>query len=351
MNEHYFLGSSSPCGFVTPIKELLGDTDNTVYLLKGTAGCGKSTLMKKISAAFSDEPQEIYHCSSDPDSLDAVYLKNRKAIIMDGTAPHCFDPVYPKAVESIIDLGAYLDTAKLRQNKKDIITVTDECAGFHKRCRLCLAAISSVISDMLSAAAESLDIEKLNAFTSRTSKRLIPRKAEKTACGKVTAKQLSAMTMNGYKTYLPEYEKIYLLSDSFMAGSDIFLRDICDSAVRKGYDVIVSRCPLCTEMYYEHVLIPELGIAFISSGCINSITVEGSKKVINFRRFYSPTPIIKQRLKFGKKAASEIIREAASAMQSAKDIHDTLEKYYVSAADFDSLNRLSYKLISEIKSL
>ena len=138
MNEHYFLGSSSPCGFVTPIKELLGDTDNTVYLLKGTAGCGKSTLMKKISAAFSDEPQEIYHCSSDPDSLDAVYLKNRKAIIMDGTAPHCFDPVYPKAVESIIDLGAYLDTAKLRQNKKDIITVTDECAGFHKRCRLCL---------------------------------------------------------------------------------------------------------------------------------------------------------------------------------------------------------------------
>ena len=30
MNEHYFLGSSSPCGFVTPIKELLGDTDNTV---------------------------------------------------------------------------------------------------------------------------------------------------------------------------------------------------------------------------------------------------------------------------------------------------------------------------------
>lgn len=98
---------------------------------------------------------------------------------MDGTAPHCFDPVYPKAVESIIDLGAYLDAAKLRQNKKDIITVTDECAGFHKRCRLCLAAISSVISDMLSAAAESLDIEKLNAFTGRTSKRLIPRKAEK----------------------------------------------------------------------------------------------------------------------------------------------------------------------------
>lgn len=58
MNEHYFLGSSSPCGFVTPIKELLGDTDNTVYLLKGTAGCGKSTLMKKYLLPFPMNPRK-----------------------------------------------------------------------------------------------------------------------------------------------------------------------------------------------------------------------------------------------------------------------------------------------------
>jgi len=351
MNEHYFLGSSSPCGFVTPIKEILKDTDNTIYILKGTAGCGKSTLMKKISAAFSDEPQEIYHCSSDPESLDAVYLKSKKTIIMDGTAPHCYDPVYPKAVESIIDLGAYLDTAKLRSVKKDIIAITDECDSFHKRCRLCLAAISSVISDMLSAAAEALDVEKLTAFTGRTSKRLIPTKTDKRSNGKIISRQLSAMTMNGYKTYIPEYEKTYLLSDSFIAGSDIFLRDICESAVKKGYDVIVSRCPLCTEMYYEHVLIPELGLAFISSDCINELEVDDSKKVINFKRFYDPQPSEKQRLRFGKKAAAEIIREAALAMQSAKNVHDKLEEYYIAAADHDSLNRLTYKLISEIKSL
>ncbi|MGN1106875.1 MAG: ATPase, partial [Huintestinicola sp.] len=120
--EHYFLGSSTPSGFVTPVGELLRDTQNTVYIFKGTAGSGKSTLMKKICEAFTDKPQEIYHCSADPYSLDAVYLPESKALIIDGTAPHCIDPVYPKAVESTIDLGAYIETAKLRSVKKEIIS-------------------------------------------------------------------------------------------------------------------------------------------------------------------------------------------------------------------------------------
>ena len=65
MNEHYFLGSSSPCGFVTPIKELLGDTDNTVYLLKGTAGCGKSTLLSLIAGLITPEKGCIRFYKSD----------------------------------------------------------------------------------------------------------------------------------------------------------------------------------------------------------------------------------------------------------------------------------------------
>ncbi len=351
MKEHYFLGSSSPNGFATTFGALLDDTDNTVYILKGTAGSGKSTLMKKISGAFEDSPQEIFHCSSDPHSLDAVYIKDKKAIIMDGTAPHCFDPEYPKAVQSIIDLGSFLDGGKLRREKDDIIALTDECGAFHRRCRLCLSAISSVISDIMSAASESIDLEKLSAFTLRTAKRLIPKKTDRQNKGMITCRQLSAITMDGYKTYIPESADIYLLSDSICSGSDIFLRDICDIAVKKGYNVIISRCPLCTEHFYEHMIIPELNIAFITSSFYNGIMLEGTKKVINFKRFYSPVQSAKQRIHFGKKAAAELLSEAASAMKSAKAVHDRLEEHYIAAADFDSLNRLSYKLISEIKSL
>lgn len=52
--------------------------------------------MKKIAGELSeiDEP-ELYYCSSDPDSLDAVVFRKIKAIIVDGTSPHVFEPDYP----------------------------------------------------------------------------------------------------------------------------------------------------------------------------------------------------------------------------------------------------------------
>ena len=354
--QKYFLGSATPEGFVTPIDDVLSDTSNTVYILKGTAGSGKSTLMKKISEAFSDSPRELYFCSADPYSLDAVYLKDKRVLIMDGTDPHCFDPKYPKAVQSIIDLGAYMEGSKLRENKNAIITLTDEYSRYHKRCRLYLTAIASVISDICTAAADALDREKLSGFISRTARRLIPKKASKTVRGKISRKQLSALTFNGYTTYVPDEYKIYLLSDEFITGSDIFLREMADTAVKKGYDITVSKCLISKEHCYEHLLIPELSLAFISSGIAGSVNIPESKKVINFRRFYSKEfldekPVLRKRIKFGKKAASELMTEASGTLKAAKEIHDRIEDYYISAADFDSLNRLTYKLISEIKSL
>lgn len=353
--ETYFLGSSTPSGFVSAIEPLLNDTSITTYILKGTAGSGKSTLMKKISQAFADSPQEIYRCSADPDSLDAVYIKDKQAFIMDGTAPHCADPKYPIAVQSIIDLGEYLESSRLRANKEKIISMTDEYGGFHRRCRLCLSAISSVVTDIISAASEAVDREKLSAFTVRTSKRLIPKKAGG-GVGKKLSRQLSAVTMNGYSTYIPEKSRIYLLSDSSIAGSDIFLRDIADTIIKKGYDVIISECLICSEKFFEHLIVPELDIAFITSNCLNGIRLDSPKKVINFRRFYSKEiltsqPGIRQRIRFGKKAAAELIKEASSALTEAKQLHDRIEEFYIDAADFDALNRLSYKLISEIRSL
>ncbi|MCM1522888.1 MAG: ATPase [Ruminococcus sp.] len=355
-DEKFFLGSSTPNGFATPVSELVNDTSNTVFILKGTAGSGKSTIMKKIRDAFPESPKEIYYCSADPYSLDAVYLKDRKALIIDGTDPHCFDPVYPKAVQSIVDLGAYLETGKLRSQKDEIIAIINEYSGYHKRCRLCLSAISSVLPDITSAACEAVDHKKLYAFTERTCRRLIPKKAEKKTDGKISYRQLSALTFDGYSTFIPDDLKIYLLNDEYISGADIFLKKAADFAVKKGYNVYISECLICTARYCEHIIIPELGIAFMTSSCINPLNIENGKKVINFRRFYKSSefdsrPVLKQRIKFGKKAVAELINEASSELKTAKSVHDRIEEYYIAAADFDSLNRLTYKLISEIKSL
>lgn len=353
--EKYFLGSSSASGFATPISELLSDTDNTVYILKGTAGSGKSTLMKKISEAFADSPQEIYYCSADPYSLDAVYIRDKKAVIIDGTSPHCIDPVYPKAVESIVDLGAYIETQKLRAAKAEVISLTEEYSGCHKRCRLCLKAVSSVIEDIITAAVSALDGEKLSTFADKFIRRIIPKKEAK-AEGKIMRKQRAAITMNGYSVFLPENHRIYLLDDENIAAAAEFLRIAALSITKRGYDAEISQCYLCADRFIEHLTVPELGISFITSNCINSLSLESCEKRISFRRFYkkdeqTDSAVLRQRVKFAKKACTEFQKEAAAALTDAKIIHDKIEEHYISAADFDGLNRLAYKLISDIKSL
>ncbi|MDE6591743.1 MAG: ATPase [Oscillospiraceae bacterium] len=354
--EYYFLGSSTPTAFVTPIDDLLSDSGNTVFILKGTAGSGKSTLMKRISSAFEDSPRELYLCSADPFSLDAVYLKDRKVLIMDGTSPHARDPEYPKAVQSIIDLGAYLEAAPLRSKKEEIIGITDDYSAFHKRCKLCLTAAASVISDIMNAAEGAADINKLKAFSLRTAKRLIPRPENGRPRGKITRKQLSAVTMEGYKTLAPEVPNIYILNDELMFAAAYFIEKTAEAAAAKGYDVIVSRCLIANGQHPEHLIIPELGLAFLTSSCLGKVTADSPKNPVNMKRFYKKgifrdDPRLSHRMRFGKKAVSIVLKEAAAELTAAKKLHDKLEEYYIAAADFDGLNRLSYKIISEIKSL
>ncbi|MCM1578550.1 MAG: ATPase, partial [Ruminococcus sp.] len=329
-----------------------------VFILNGTAGSGKSPLMKRISAAFEDSPREHYLCSADPFSLDAVYLKDRKVLIMDGTSPHARDPEYPKAVQSIIDLGALLQAQPLRDKRQEIVAVTDEYSGFHKRCRLCLTAASSVISDIMNAAETAADTAKLKAFVQRTAKRLIPRPENGRPRGKIAYKQLSAVTMDGYKTLIPDVPDIYILNDELIYAASYFIEKAAETAAAKGYDVTVSRCLISPAVHAEHLIIPELGLAFLTSSCLGKVIPSGDspKNPVNMKRFYKKgifrdDPRLAHRLRFGKKAVCVALKEAAAELAAAKKVHDKLEEYYIAAADFDGLNRLGYKIISEIKSL
>lgn len=73
----FFLGGNTPEGFVSLFDEITGlYKDYVSYVIKGGPGTGKSTMMKKCaSEARAFEPYlERIHCSSDPNSLDAVNL-------------------------------------------------------------------------------------------------------------------------------------------------------------------------------------------------------------------------------------------------------------------------------------
>ena len=87
----YYLGANAPGGFYSLYDQLLAPREaEEVLILKGGAGCGKSTLMRHVAAQAEARgiPVEYIPCSGDPDSLDAILLPDRRAAIVDGTAPH-----------------------------------------------------------------------------------------------------------------------------------------------------------------------------------------------------------------------------------------------------------------------
>ena len=88
---HFFLGANSPAGFVSFYDEITAQAENgRLFVVKGGPGTGKSTLMRRTAAALSQREKcfEYIHCSSDPDSLDAVVFPALNTAIVDGTAPH-----------------------------------------------------------------------------------------------------------------------------------------------------------------------------------------------------------------------------------------------------------------------
>ncbi len=346
-----FLGGSTPDGFRTYFGRMIADTDFHTYIIKGGPGTGKSSLMKRLAEAFPDDSKEIYYCSSDPDSLDAVVFTDRKVILVDGTAPHVFEPEYPGAVQQILDLGAYWDISRLKEAKNDIIAANSAYLQHHARCRRYITALAAVAGDTFQIGASALNEEKLEGFVERFSKKTLPKKPVP-CTGKTVFRQLSAITPKGLLTFIPEDHSVYLLNDSFYAGSDRFLRRFAEAAVKKGYDVSISVCGSYGNESFEHMLIPELKVAFLTADPINELSVV-SKQPINFRRFYDKSIISekKLRLKFNAAAVKDLCGEAVVSLKNAKAEHDALERLYIPAVDFDGVNRLCYSLISKIKSL
>src|SRR5699024_770910 len=86
---HRFFGASTADGVVDFIPSITKALTKR-YFIKGRAGTGKSTLLKKIIKAAEDKnfDMEVYHCGFDPTSIDMVVIRELGVCIFDSTDPH-----------------------------------------------------------------------------------------------------------------------------------------------------------------------------------------------------------------------------------------------------------------------
>ena len=348
--DEFFLGAVTHSGFTTSFKSVIESEGYFTYILKGGAGTGKSSLMKRIEKELPEGDRTLYHCSSDPASLDAVVLDDYKVIVVDGTAPHTFDPDIPAIKQVIVNLGDFWDEGKLASHKDEVIAAMALNKSYLARSGRYVCALSDICFDTYSLGCEALDIHSIKELASRIGKRLITGRGS--GSGKISERQLSAVTMDGFKTYsktLFDRSRVCLFNDDCFAASAVLFDELAALASSKGYDVILCVSQLLGSDVTEHLIIPELDTAFVSLNKLGDI--ERTGRAVNLTKYYDPELMTLKapRLKLNRTAARTLMDEAAKTLALAKAAHDDIEKYYIAAMDFAKLDKSASKLIAKIK--
>lgn len=352
MREIYFLGAVSGGRFRTEFESWIRDGSCFTYILKGGAGTGKSTMMKRIAEHFEKTHRIVrFCCSSDPSSLDAVVIPDLHAAICDGTAPHVFEPIYPGVCQKYLDLGRFWDAARLDEKRGEIIAAADRNRSLLARAGRFTSAASDICSDTCQLGCDCLLGEKTEGFVKRFEKRLLGRHGSGT--GEKSLLRLTALTEHGFLTMtetLAGCAERYILHDELFAATDYLISRIADDAAARGYDVILSPEQMLSDAGYQHLIIPELSAALISDQYADKTLSEGADR-INLMRFYDKKALSERRmrLRMNKAAVEDLTGEAAVTIRSAKSVHDELESFYIEAMDFSKLDELTAAVISEIE--
>lgn len=356
----FFLGANSPSGFYSLYDQMLDPAQaRRVFLLKGGAGCGKSSLMRRVAQTLEEagEPVEYIRCSGDPDSLDAVIFSGLNSAIVDATAPHVMEPRLPGVVESYVNLGRFYDHTALTTLRAEIQGATTGYKSHYKRAYRCLTAAAQLYQDdrelLLTPALE----EKL----AKRARGILSREVKRTGRQSGTAVQrfLGAVTCQGvlcrFDTVDALCHKVYELRDSYGLGAGM-LTALAAGAMAAGYDVILCPSPLFPDRC-EHLLIPQLSLAFVTSTpelpytgrdhlgqAFRRIRVDAMADPELLSRYRS-------RLKFSRKVREALLSEAVEALREAKAEHDVLESLYNPHVDFNGVYAEAEAVANELLAL
>ena len=345
-NIKYFFASNSADGFVSFFNTCYNPLDGwRCAIIKGGPGSGKSSFMKKL-LKHSENPTLCY-CGSDPDSLDAVLIPEKKLAILDGTAPHTQEPLFPGVSEEILNFGEYWNETQIRENRDEIIALTLKNKAEQAAASEYLKAAGLMLRKSLNFVKNYTNIKKCKKAAVTLAKKYI-----KSDGAKADTKHrfLGGVTPKGVvyfsDTILLESDTQIIISDTSGAVADIILKTLTDYALEKNHGIILLHNPLLPEIL-DGVIIPSLKLSFIREYDFLKLPLKTRR--IHETRFINKNCLseVKSELKRNKKEATRLLNLGIATLKKAKTLHDDLEQFYVKAMDFLKLEKLSEAFIKE----
>ncbi len=333
---HLFPGGNTASGFVGFFESLRRKARRTV-ILKGGPGVGKSTLMGKVGKHYErlGFETDYYHCSGDPDSLDAVAVTAVGFLILDGTAPHIVDPALPGARDGILNLGVCLDEEQLARQGEEIYKLNRDVAGHYARAYRYLRAALAVRQDAAAVYENALP-EKEKRALQRELTALLPAAGP----GGESHAFCQAITWKGVvqETDALIAETACCLDVPWGFDVDALLRPVWEAAGRQG----MARCAWHDPLDAGKLNHVTAGSAvFTTAMLMDGILLSPDMDEDTLRAEAS-------RLAFDRAACDLMQNQAVEALSQAKQKHDALERYYIDAMDYERLEEIKGELLESL---
>lgn len=334
---NFFLGANSGEGFRNFFPQLVDlEEAHDLMILKGGPGVGKATFLKEVGRSMEQAGAvvEYLRCSGDPDSLDGLVLPELHCAIADGTAPHALEPKYPAAVDRIVNLGRFYDLTAAKAAREEVKRLIRGGQESYARAYHYLRAARQVELDAVHTVQKTFDRDRADRRLEGILSRELRRRGREQGrtiwrfLGSITC-QGSVWRFDSVDTLCP---RVYEFADTWeLAGK--LLERLRRRATDLGWDVIACAAPE-EPTRLEHLLIPDLGLAFITS---RPGMDYGKKPFRRIRLDAMTAPEGKGRLRFQARMAKLLREEAIIALREAKQIHDELEAVYNPYVDFDGV--------------
>ncbi len=346
----FFASANGYGGFKSYFSEIFDPYKFTrIFILKGGPGTGKSSILKKLCkyAEESNLYYEIFRCSSDPASLDAVIIKNGKysVAVLDGTAPHERDACIPGAADEIINLGKAWNKKELCSARKEIESLNKSKSNAYKNAYRYLS-ISSIFNKNIKA-------EIANHFDFCSAKKECEDLFELFKDSKdneLNTRLISSFSKDGYKRNICFEENVkanYKITGKYET-SNLLLSILSKMLIDNNMNFTIIPSPL-DEDNVEGIYLKEKNAAIISNNSENQY----NDIVCNASKFIKSDFYIKSENMVNKFEEHRNFYQtlAAKELSLASEYHFMLEKIYTPLMDFSIIDNIFDELLENIKNI
>ncbi len=353
MSLHSFCAANSGKGFISLFDRLIDEENMHVFYIKGGPGCGKSTLMKKIVKQYPGS--EVILCSGDPSSIDAVLIPEKKTLIMDATAPHSYEPIYPGVGGEIVDLGEAWNHKQM--DKEKIIALGNQkkqlyktAYGFLTGAYVLQKNIDLLLSSLFDHQRAEQSIERILHQNGLYQGETTPVKPTQRFFSAISCE--GCITLNDSLSHLGN--NVVLLMDPHMQGHR-YLELLKRKLDHWCIEYIVGHHPLFGAERIQHLVIPAISLSFITNDGIFPLknTEDRIIKTIEVGNFLNQKALIhnKNKLEFIKNTTVELIYSACEKLEEARNLHMSIEAEYRLGTNFTVTESIGEKLINKLSAL